>query len=152
MYRVTKHYGHELGLSCVFRQWRADSHCAQLHGYALAFTFVFEANELDTRGWVVDFGALGQLKSWLQGAFDHVILVAQDDPCKQDILGLKEGIATVMQVPATGCEAFALMAYERAKYILEQKGLNIRVRVVSCTVHEHGANSATYTQDPEVQV
>ncbi|SVB70610.1 uncharacterized protein METZ01_LOCUS223464, partial [marine metagenome] len=27
MYQSTKTYGNEVGLSCCFRQWRADSHC-----------------------------------------------------------------------------------------------------------------------------
>jgi hypothetical protein len=45
-YQVTKTYGHELGLSCVFRQHRANTHCKHLHGYALAFDIVFEAKHL----------------------------------------------------------------------------------------------------------
>ena len=36
VWRSTKTYGHEEGLSCCFRQWRAThSHCRLLHGYAL---------------------------------------------------------------------------------------------------------------------
>ncbi len=42
IYRSTKMYDHNEGLSCCFRQWRAtDSHCRLIHGYALAFKFVF---------------------------------------------------------------------------------------------------------------
>ena len=37
MYRSTKTYGNERGLSCAFRQWRADSHCNLIHGYSLGF-------------------------------------------------------------------------------------------------------------------
>mgnify|MGYP001588063145 CR=1 FL=1 len=48
-YKSTKTYGHAIGLSAAFRQWRADSHCKYLHGYALAVKFVFEAGELDSR-------------------------------------------------------------------------------------------------------
>jgi 6-pyruvoyltetrahydropterin/6-carboxytetrahydropterin synthase len=40
IYKSTKHYGHNIGLSAVFRQPNADhSHCRFLHGYSLAFTF-----------------------------------------------------------------------------------------------------------------
>ena len=45
MFMVTKHYPHSLGLSACFRQPRADSHCNQLHGYPLAFTFKFAAED-----------------------------------------------------------------------------------------------------------
>ena len=55
-YQSTKQFGQDLGLSCCFRQWRAESHCNQLHGYAIAIRLVFEAEELDVRRWVVDFG------------------------------------------------------------------------------------------------
>ena len=55
-FKSTKTYGHDLGFSAAFRQWRADSHCKYIHGYALAFRFEFEADELDVRNWVVDFG------------------------------------------------------------------------------------------------
>ena len=48
-YKSTKTHGHAIGLSAAFRQWRADSHCKYLHGYALAVKFVFEAGELDAR-------------------------------------------------------------------------------------------------------
>ena len=41
-YYSTKTYGHNIGLSAVFRQPNADhSHCHLLHGYSLAFTFTF---------------------------------------------------------------------------------------------------------------
>ena len=44
----TKHYGHNIGLSAVFRQPNADhSHCHLLHGYSLAFTFKFVCDKLD---------------------------------------------------------------------------------------------------------
>ena len=61
----TKTYGHERGLSCAFRQPNAShSHCSLLHGYALAFTFVFECTELDDKNWGVYFGGLNDLKDW----------------------------------------------------------------------------------------
>ena len=48
LYRSTKLYDHNEGLSCCFRQWRAEhSHCQQVHGYALAFRFVFATDRLD---------------------------------------------------------------------------------------------------------
>lgn len=46
-YISTKTY-RQIG-SVAYRQWRADSHCHNLHGYALSFHFEFEADTLDAR-------------------------------------------------------------------------------------------------------
>lgn len=140
-YRSTKTYGHELGLSACFRQWRAQSHCRLLHGYALAFHFVFEAEELDHRNWVVDFGGLKKLKEFLVGFFDHKLLVANDDPMVRELIALGGlGCAEVIVLDRVGCEAFAKLGWELA----HQAAGDERVRVVSCEVREHGANSAIY--------
>ena len=144
-FQSTKTFGHELGLSACFRQWRADSHCNLLHGYALAFTFVFEAETLDERNWVVDFGGLKELKNDLQKTFDHKLVVAKDDPMLDEISGLAGlGIADVLVLNSVGCEAFAKIAFNLAQRSLITMGLDNRVRVVSVECREHGANSAIY--------
>lgn len=141
----TKTYGHEIGLSACFRQWRADSHCKLLHGYALAVRFEFEADALDVRNWVVDFGSLKSFKGWLEDTFDHTLLVAQDDPCAAQLQCLHEwGLARVVYVEATGCEAFAKLIYEATEVWLSYNGYAPRVRMRSVEVREHGANSAIY--------
>jgi 6-pyruvoyltetrahydropterin/6-carboxytetrahydropterin synthase len=144
-YQSTKTYGHEIGLSCAFRQWRAHSHCRLIHGYALAVKFVFEAEELDRCGWVVDFGSLKSLKGLLEDQFDHTLLVAEDDPCKDEICGLSGlGVANVQVVQATGCEAFARLIFECTEVWLQDNGYAPRCRIASVEVSEHGANSAIY--------
>ena len=65
-------YGHDIGLSCAFRQPNADSHCKYIHGYSLSFNFVFTCLHLDENNWVVDFGSLKSLKNWLQETFDNL--------------------------------------------------------------------------------
>ncbi len=149
-YRSTKTYGHECGFSCAFRQWRADSHCRLVHGYALSFKFTFEADELDARNWVVDFGSLKGLKGMLESTFDHTTLVAKDDP---EIDWFREakgrGILDLVEVDKAGCEAFAELAYEAAQQWLKWNGYAPRCRVVSVEVSEHGANSAIYTGDAQ---
>ena len=75
-----KTYTHSTGHSCAFRQWRADSHCNLIHGYALQFELQFGSVALDDKNWVVDFGGLKELKEWLKHMFDHTYLVAEDDP------------------------------------------------------------------------
>ena len=39
-------YKRFIGYSTAFRQWKADSHCSMIHGYAFAFKVWFEG-ELD---------------------------------------------------------------------------------------------------------
>lgn len=145
-YQSTKTYGHELGLSACFRQWRAPSHCHLLHGYALAFKFVFEATELDHRHWVVDFGGLSKLKQQLQAHFDHKLIVAEDDPELKLFCSLPDAVADVVVMPTVGCEAFAEFGWRLATRIIAERGVleQARIRVVSCEVREHGANSAIF--------
>ena len=97
----------------AYRQWRADSHCSKLHGYALSFHFEFEADTLDARNWVIDFGSLKPLKVMLEEWFDHTLLVALDDPQKDDLLKLGElKLAKIVAVERTGCEGIASFLYE----------------------------------------
>jgi 6-pyruvoyltetrahydropterin/6-carboxytetrahydropterin synthase len=124
MYISTKTYGPEEGFAVCYRQWRADRKsgapvgsiyppseipgCSALHGYALGFHFEFECETLDARNWVVDFGSLRPLKEFLKENFDHTMLVASDDPHFKDLEHLhKIGLAKMVEVEATGCEAIA---------------------------------------------
>lgn len=148
MFVSTKTYGHEIGLSACFRQWRAESHCHFLHGYALAVRIEFESEELDVRNWVVDFGSLKSLKGRLEDTFDHKLIVAEDDPAMGVFAQLdKLGLAQVIVADATGCEAFAKLIFDSTEVWLKDAGYTPRVRVRSVEVREHGANSAIYVPD-----
>ena len=143
-YYSTKTYGHETGLSAVFRQAGAVSHCNLLHGYALSFSFKFGCNQLDDKHWVVDFGGLNELKEWLKDNFDHKLVVAKDDPQIQRILKLQEeGLAEVVVMNHVGCEKFAEHAFHFADNLVDSM-TGGRVFCVACEVREHGANSAIY--------
>jgi 6-pyruvoyltetrahydropterin/6-carboxytetrahydropterin synthase len=145
MFQSTKKYGHEVGISACFRQWTANSHCNQLHGYALAFKFTFEADELDHRNWVVDFGGLKPLKKALEDNFDHKTVVAKDDPLIDWFYeAAGHGILDLNVVEKVGCEAFAELAFNLATKVLQEQGFAPRCRVVEVEVSEHGANSAVF--------
>lgn len=148
VYISTKTYGHDIGLSSCFRQWRTESHCRFLHGYALAVRVEFEADELCERNWVVDFGGLKSFKGWLEKTFDHKLLLAEDDPERARIMHLKVyQIADIVLVPATGCEAFAKLIFEQGNIWLKENGYTPRVKLRLVEVREHGANSAIYRED-----
>jgi 6-pyruvoyltetrahydropterin/6-carboxytetrahydropterin synthase len=145
-YKSTKTWTHAQGLSCAFRQWRAiHSHCRFIHGYALQVEIVFQADTLDERNWVQDFGGLKDLKAWVVEQFDHKLLVAEDDPD----LGLframsHSGLCDLNIVPAVGCEKFAEMIFRNAEGVVQNAQIpnEQRVRVVSVRVSEHEGNSA----------
>tara|TARA_B000000437_G_scaffold150661_1_gene110078 strand:- start:192 stop:629 length:438 start_codon:yes stop_codon:yes gene_type:complete len=140
-YQVIKTYGNETGHSCAFRQWRADSHCNLIHGYALGFEITFEAEELDDRNWVIDFGDLGVLKKWLKEMFDHTTVVAFDDPNLELFEDLNsKNLIDLRLLENVGCEAFAETVYLFCKMEFEDD----RVKVKSVRVFEHGANSAVF--------
>lgn len=140
----TKTYAHSEGLSCAFRQWRASSHCNLIHGYALQVELVFEADSLDDRNWVQDFGGLKEIKTWLHDNFDHTLCVAEDDPMLNQLLNLQHlNLADVRVLPAVGCEKFSEYIFNYVDdYVFTQS--NGRVRVRSVEVREHGGNSARF--------
>ena len=146
MYQVTKRYGYDNGWSATFRQHKAESHCRWVHGYAFAFEFTFESEELDITNWCYDFGALKPLKAWLQETFDHRTIVATDDPhanwfARGEELGV---LGPLLWVDAVGCESFAKLASEKAHLVLVASGHAERVHLYSVRVSEHDGNSATY--------
>jgi 6-pyruvoyltetrahydropterin/6-carboxytetrahydropterin synthase len=155
----TKTYGNDRGLSCCFRQWRSThSHCSLLHGYSIGIRLVFEADTLDCRNWVMDFGGLKKFKQWAEHMFDHTMLIAEDDPHLEMFKKMSEindgyknlGVADLRIVPAVGCEKFAEMAYNKMAEIIEEMKadktiiVNGSVRVKSVEVFEHESNSAIY--------
>lgn len=143
IYHSTKHYDHNVGLSACFRQWRADSHCNKLHGYALAVSLDFAAVQLDDRNWVIDFGGLKDLKETLVTAFDHKTVVAIDDPQMMWFEeGHRLGLLDLFVVRKVGCEAFANMIAEWANDWLSNHSLRDRVRLCKVEVREHSGNSA----------
>lgn len=131
----TKTYVHAGGLSCCFRQWRAQSHCNQLHGYALQVKLTFR-DTLDERNWVQDFGGLKDVKEWLTHMFDHTTLVAVDDPQRSLLEQLDAaGVADVRIVAAVGCERFAELIFDQVLHMGFTSLIEVEVR-------EHESNSA----------
>lgn len=173
-FQSTKTYGTDRGLSCTFRQWRANhSHCSTIHGYSLGFEFVWESEVLDEKNWCFDFGNMKPIKEWLDYMFDHTFLVAYDDPALEEFVKL-EKFSTLLEfngkaptsenrfaegrvlklraVPHVGCEMVAKMTFEKAnEFLARMKSgelgrypVNPSVTLKSVKVFEHGANSATY--------
>jgi 6-pyruvoyltetrahydropterin/6-carboxytetrahydropterin synthase len=148
VFRSAKTYDHNEGLSCCFRQWRAThSHCRFVHGYALAFRFVFATRHLDERNWCFDFGGLKPVRAWLHEMFDHTTIIAEDDPELPLFQRMQAaGLMQLRILPAVGCEATARFVFDHvARFVAEETGG--RVWLESVEVREHGGNAAIYTAD-----
>lgn len=110
---------------CAYRQYKADSHCNTIHGYAFSMKFYFGTNQLDVRNWVADYGGLKELKQVLSDMFDHTLLVAEDEPQMELYKQLeKAGLAKLTVLPRLGCEGLAdiLYKYVNAVYIPDNWG------------------------------
>lgn len=148
-FRVTKTYGHEMGLSACFRQPQATSHCRFIHGYALGFKVVFEAPQLDANGWVKDFGGLKPLKAKLVETFDHRMLLAQDDPYLEHLTDAMQFngepvLGDIVVVPKVGCESFARMVWDWADATITPEERARGVHLVEVECREHAGNAASY--------
>ena len=152
IFKSKKTYTSSKGLSCCFRQFKAESHCKYLHGYGVSFKLWFEG-QLDQRNWVWDFGGMKRAegtidglkpKAWFDYMFDHTFIVAEDDPFKESFLKMNEAkVAQVRVVPATGAERFAQFIYDKVNpFIMDET--NGRVKLARVEFREHSKNSALY--------
>ena len=130
----------------AYRQWKSDSHCNLIHGYALSFYFEFEADTLDARNWVMDYGCLKPLKQSLEDWFDHTCLVATDDPEYNTFKALHEKrLIKMVEVEKTGCEGIAQFLYDYVNEIfIPSYGADVSERIWCRTVgvRETDANFA----------
>lgn len=156
MYISVKNYGQEEGFSIAYRQWRADRKsgkadgslysrdeipgCNAIHGYAIGIYFEFASETLDARNWVCDFGGLRSLKEFLKESFDHTMLVAADDPMKDEFIRLHNlGLCKLVEVEDTGCEALSKFLFDYVNEIWLPENYptndvhNIRCRKVMIT-------------------
>ena len=147
-YFSTKTYGHNIGLSAVFRQPNANhSHCHLIHGYSLQFKFTFGCDNLDNKNWVVDFGGLKTLKKWLEDSFDHKTVLDHRDPHLDKFKELEElGLCELTILDGVGVERFAYHAWVFADKLVREAS-NGRCWCESVECAEHGANSAIYTKE-----
>jgi len=131
--------------STAFRQPYATSHCRYLHGYRLQAKFWFTCNNLDGNNWVVDFGALLDLKKQLEEKFDHTTCIAANDPQKAVFEMLHEkGIIDLRVFPdGVGIEKFAEYCLNTANAFVKRLTQE-RCWCEKVEVWEHENNSATF--------
>jgi 6-pyruvoyltetrahydropterin/6-carboxytetrahydropterin synthase len=142
------------GFSTVFRQWQAEgTHCRFLHGYDIEFRVTFEG-ALDHRNWVWDFGGMKRAnttidgmnpKQWMDYMFDHTVVLANDDPEKEQFKELDaRGVIQLRLLDGpVGAERFAEFLYHKLNEFVQQETLG-RVKVARVEFFENKRNSAIY--------
>jgi 6-pyruvoyltetrahydropterin/6-carboxytetrahydropterin synthase len=109
MYKVTKHilfcYGHRL--------LNYDGKCKHPHGHNGRVEIELASEKLDHRGMVMDFDEIKQtLKTWIDEALDHKMLLCKDDPLVKVLGELGEPYYLMDSNPTA--ENIARLIYEHA--------------------------------------
>ncbi len=132
------------GFPCTHRQWKAESHCRFVHGYSREFYFEFECQNLTKEQWVVDFGSLSEVKSWLDYMFDHTFLASMDDPYLDTFKKLdSEGVIQLRILPNAGMEGTAQFVYDHVNPLIK-KLTHDRAWITKIEVRENEKNSAIF--------
>jgi 6-pyruvoyltetrahydropterin/6-carboxytetrahydropterin synthase len=136
-------------LPCCHRAWAHAGKCAFLHGYERSFEVEFGCAELEPgTGFVVDFGALAEVRAALQRQFDHTTLIAEDDPERALFEQLADrGVVDLRIMASTGMEGAAAWVLETANEIVCTASGG-RVWVTRVEARECRKNAVTLTASP----
>lgn len=144
-------------LPFAHRQPNHAGHCALIHGHGWTFTFTFAADHRDECGFVVDFGGLKWLKTWLEERFDHTLVLNETDPTLPYLRsaldsqpGEREGrpLAKIVTVPDCSAEGLAHWLLDQVNSLVQEQ-TGRRVSVTCVVVHEDSRNAATATRRHE---
>lgn len=125
------------------RQHRHDGHCALIHGHNWAITLTFACRETDANGFVVDFGKLNYLKSWIDENLDHACLFNENDAEKDALLDQFGRLFKAYTLPNSSCEGLAQHIYQVFDPMVRGQTKE-RVRIAQVEIEEDSKNSATY--------
>jgi 6-pyruvoyltetrahydropterin/6-carboxytetrahydropterin synthase len=129
---------------CAHRRWRHQGHCAHVHGYSRSFVLTFRCTERTDNGFVMDFGKLGPVKTWLEQHFDHTLLLDADDPLLPDFQALQQqGACRLVVYEDVGMEGTARFVYDWVDaWVRQQTDDRVQLEAVECC--ENDKNSAIY--------
>lgn len=114
MYKVTKSipfcYGHRL--------LNYSGKCRHLHGHNGRVVIELSADRLDALGMVMDFDEIKQrLKTWIDDALDHKMLLHRDDPIAKVLIDLGEPCFLLDANPTAENIAHLIYEYARSQAI-----------------------------------
>jgi len=124
--------------------------CSSIHGYDRAVEFTF-AGEVDAMGWIVPFGELKDVKTFLEYYFDHVTVLPANDPRLNQIteeMTAPGGLLGKVRILPSGVsmEMSSLFIWEHVNHYI-YKITNGRCYVERVRVYEHDRNDAMVEVD-----
>jgi len=126
--------------------------CASIHGYDREVEFTF-AGDIDDMGWIVPFGELKDIKTFLEYYFDHTTVLPANDPRLNQITDelTKPGglLGTVRILPyGVSMEMSALFIWQYVNHYIHSITAG-RCYVQKVQVFEHDRNSGILEVDRE---
>ncbi len=128
------------------RQHCHDGHCAFIHGHNWSIGITFGCDRLDPNGFVVDFGKLKFLRTWIDDHLDHACVFNSDDPLLESLTAV--GGAAVWKkyvVLRCSCEGMAEHLFGIFDKMVRDCTAG-RAFVVAVEVIEDLKNSATFAR------
>jgi len=125
------------------RQPNHDGHCAFIHGHNWTVEITFASKELDENNFIVDFGKLKYIKSWIDENLDHACLVNSDDPCLIELGESK--YFKFFKMRDCSCEGIATFLFYTFSDLLKSNEPR-DVKIVKLIVKEDSKNSAEYSE------
>lgn len=129
------------------RQHRHAGHCAYIHGHNWTITLTFACKQLDSSGFVVDFGQLKYIKDWIACHLDHACLLNEDDPHRADLVSQKASLFKFYILPCCSSEGIAQHLFQIFNSMV-QSHTQQRVWLNQVDIKEDSKNSASYKEGP----
>jgi 6-pyruvoyltetrahydropterin/6-carboxytetrahydropterin synthase len=138
-------------LPCAHAQFQDfDGPCKTFHGYDRSVIFEFSGTP-DQYGWLVGFGQLKPVRTFLEYMFDHTTIAPANDPRLADIEKAADaGLFDLRVLPyGVSMEMSALFIWEQVNpYIYKITDGRAMISKVEC--REHDSNGASIEVDTSV--
>lgn len=106
----------------------------------------FGCTQLDERGFVVDFGGLAYIKTWIDENLDHACLFAADDPEREVLLKNHSKLFKTLIVPSASTEGIAHFLFTVFDPMIRKESQG-RAWLIAVNLYEDSKNSARYQPD-----
>jgi 6-pyruvoyl-tetrahydropterin synthase len=126
--------------------------CASIHGYDRSVEFTF-AGDVDDMGWIVPFGELKDVKTFLEYYFDHTTVLPANDPrlhlVTEELTSVGGLLSKVRILPSgVSMEMSSVFIWEHVNHYI-YKITNGRCYVERVRVYEHDRNDAMVEVDQD---
>ena len=129
------------------RQPNHPGRCSRLHGHSWSITITFASKELDSNGFVVDFGELHYIADWIDQHLDHGTIICANDPRVEDIRQLAEsGLLKILEINQASCEGIAQHLFSTFDQLVRTNTRD-RAWIKKIYLEEDSRNSATFEPD-----